>query len=226
MYKPCNPRTCISHPDRIYDDLVGNSLGSIAYSVLCLNRLLASRIGDDPEVQEHLLNISLLSLRIEKAKRDHNMSNKGLPLNKDIFRSLIQTTLTPYKLWSPEAEELLMGTCAQESGFGQYRHQIGGPAHGIMQVESATFEWLQTHFGKANPEITQFHFEQLISDDRASIIMARLKYRSVPFHLPAATDLKAQAHYWNMYYNCNPRYGTDEEYIQHYLEYVGGPAHL
>lgn len=143
---------------------------------------------------------------------------KAKPISAPLFRQWVRQTLQDVWLWQEPAEELLMGTCAQESLFGTYRHQIGGPAHGVMQVELATFTWLRDKYKNHYPELKSYNFEDLIDNDRASILVARLKYLTI--NEPIPDTLVGQAAYWNRYYNCNPRYGTDEEYIRHYRKYV------
>jgi hypothetical protein len=89
-----------------------------------------------------------------------------------------------------------------------------------MQIEKSTFLWLQSNYKYYWPELRWWNFEQLIEDDRASILIARLKYLSIPKALPKIGDLPGQAAYWNRYYNCNPNHGTDVEYIAAYKKYV------
>ena len=43
-------------------------------------------------------------------------------------------------MYSPVAENLIMGTAAQESGFTYIKQLGGGPALGMFQVEPATAE--------------------------------------------------------------------------------------
>ena len=146
------------------------------------------------------------------------------PLNLLSFRQLISTTLTPMGLNSPAAESLLLGTCAQESLFGQFRHQYKGPAHGIMQIEEGTFDWLVGKYSAKWEGLKAYSYEDLLLNDAASIAIARLKYYSIHSPLPAANDLPGQAAYWNKYYNCNPKCGTDEEFIAHYHLYITHPC--
>ena len=42
-------------------------------------------------------------------------------MNKDELRKLIAETITQMGYYSPQATELLLGTCAQESHLGKYR---------------------------------------------------------------------------------------------------------
>jgi len=72
------------------------------------------------------------------------MSNPSL--DPVLLRQLIKRTLTPLNLYSADAEELLMATCAQESLLGKYRHQVNGPAIGIFQDEPGDFNDLWAHY--------------------------------------------------------------------------------
>ena len=63
------------------------------------------------------------------------------------MRELVEKTIREMGLYSPEAAELLLGTCAQESAYGKYRKQLGGgPALGIFQCEPATFNDIVDNF--------------------------------------------------------------------------------
>ena len=55
------------------------------------------------------------------------------------FRDLITRVLKEVALYSPAAVNLLLGTAAQESGFGTYLRQVKGPALSVFQIEEATF---------------------------------------------------------------------------------------
>ena len=62
-----------------------------------------------------------------------------MPINtKQIIQLIIQPTLKDLNLYSLAAEQLLAGTCAQESGMGTYIAQVNGPALGIYQMEPVT----------------------------------------------------------------------------------------
>jgi len=136
------------------------------------------------------------------------------------LRDLIRRTLADVDLWSSAAENLLLGTCAQESRLGTYIRQLGGPALGIMQIEPATFQWLQGKYCKRFPEIATAAAPQLEWDLRLSIIMARLRYLVVPSPLPAAGDMHGLAAYWKKYYNTEAGSGTLKEFAENYLRYV------
>lgn len=58
---------------------------------------------------------------------------------------VIRPTLEKIELWSEAAENLLLGTTAQESHMGTYIKQVGkGPALGIYQMEPATHKDIWT----------------------------------------------------------------------------------
>lgn len=68
------------------------------------------------------------------------MSIDALQLRLEIIRPVLKH-LEPEIPYSMAAENLLMGTCAQESRMGQWLVQLGdGPAKGIFQMEDATHD--------------------------------------------------------------------------------------
>lgn len=141
--------------------------------------------------------------------------------NPKQFRNLIERVLSQWpELYSEAAVEILLGTAAQESSFGyNFRQLGGGPGIGFFQMEPHTYLWLQEEYGE------KYGFENRIPDDlewdlRLAILLARLRYRILPQALPVAGDLPAMAAYWNKFYNANPQYGTDEEFINNYRKYV------
>ncbi len=146
------------------------------------------------------------------------------------FRELVKTTLQAVNLWSPAAEELLLGTCAQESHFGKYLKQIKGPALGVFQMEPRTEADIWKNYLAFRPErVKQVVFAcgidgvdqaALNANLRYQIVMARLHYKRVPAPLPEVDDLEAQAMYWDIYYNINPDKGFPHEYIENYKRFV------
>lgn len=138
-------------------------------------------------------------------------------------------------MWSPEAEELLIGTAAHESQLGRYIVQVGGPALGVFQMEPATFQDLYRTFLAYNNKLmgrihgvipmtgrTAYH---MVTDLRYACVMARLKYYRVPEPLPAADDIQGQARYWKQHYNTPKGRGTVEQYVADYRKYVRGDNH-
>jgi len=137
------------------------------------------------------------------------------------FRYLITRVLQEFNLYSKAAVNLLLGTAAQESGFGTYLRQIGGgPALGAFQMEPATFSWLALRFKDEYPEFAERHARELEWDLRLAIIFARLKYKSIPEPLPEHWDIGGLAFYWKRFYNTYKGSGTEDHFIAAYNQYV------
>lgn len=160
-------------------------------------------------------------------------------INPAHFRShVIAPVLRAMDMWSPAAENLLLGTAMQESRCGEYLVQIGGPALGVFQIEPATAHDLIFRYLDRRPDLRrQFEIsfrlldsrpvnwtsfphqriaEKLITDLRFATAVARLRYWIVPEPLPAADDVEGLARYWKQYYNTHLGRGTEEEWINNY----------
>jgi hypothetical protein len=147
------------------------------------------------------------------------------------FREMIQETLMPVDLWTQSAEELLIGTAAQESHLGTYLFQLGGgPAVGVYQMEPSTHSDIWDNYLLFRPELVQKvdftcgvaecdHYA-LKYDLRYQTIMARIHYRRVKEPLPKWTDVFAQSVYWDRHWNRNPDKGFPEQYRDNYFKYV------
>lgn len=149
-------------------------------------------------------------------------------MTKEEIKTLIETTLKELSLYSTEAVELLVGTCAQESSMGKYRRQIGGgPALGIFQMEPRTFNDIVENFlnYKKNLKekvmtvsgITEFNPLDLLQNDKLATAMARIHYLRVSSPIP--TTLEEQARYYKKYYNTEMGMATVEEYLRNYKKY-------
>jgi len=149
-----------------------------------------------------------------------------MTIAKDQLRSLIKRVLQPHDLWSQEAEDLLMGTAAQESRLGKYIAQINGPAKGIFQMEPATEKDLWEYIvrkdlnhlvgtvsGVFSPNL--LHLEgNLIYQ----IIIARIFYRRVKEAIPEG--LVPQAKYYKKYWNTELGKATVDQYVRNYTTYA------
>ena len=60
-------------------------------------------------------------------------------LHNQLRELIITPALSKLQLYSKDAEELLIFTCAVESDGGTYLKQIKGPALGIYQMEPRTY---------------------------------------------------------------------------------------
>jgi len=136
------------------------------------------------------------------------------------FEDLIRRVLESRPgLYSPSAVELLMGTAAQESGFGRYLRQKSGPALGAFQIEPATFEWLREKYGKSRVFWNTCH-EELEWDLQLSILVARLRYFVVKEPLPQLGDVLGYAQYWKRHFNTQAGKGTVSGFVKNYRRYV------
>ena len=140
------------------------------------------------------------------------------------FRELVvRPALKEIKLWSKNAEELLLLTAAVETDFGLYLRQNGtdggwAPGRGVFSIEPTTFKWLLSI-----PSYDKLLYgtpDDLIIDLKLSAKAARLRYRVVEEPLPAHDDLNGLAKYWKKWYNASPNGGTIDEAIKKYKKYV------
>jgi hypothetical protein len=151
-------------------------------------------------------------------------------LRSDVIRPAIRAI----ELWSESAENLLMGTAAQESQMGTYVRQLGGgPALGIFQMEPATHDDIWKNYLRYQPylrELLMMHFVPATTEPKASDLisnlgyaaaMCRVHYRRVLEKLPAADDVAGMARYWKKYFNTPKGKGTEEEFLKNYRNYVG-----
>lgn len=157
-----------------------------------------------------------------------------MSINKDQLRTLIiRPTLEYLGLWSEAAENLLMGTAAQESQLGTYIHQLGkGPALGIYQCEPATQRDIWENYlahntilhskvsGLAAPVFLNSKDNQIVWNLAYATAICRVHYLRVPHPLPSADDVPGLAAYWKKYYNSILGAGTEEEFINNYNKYV------
>ncbi len=154
-------------------------------------------------------------------------------LNPSQLRMLvIRPALEHIDLWSMAAEELVLGTAAQESNF-TYLHQVKGPALGLFQMEPATYNdiWTRylstegnTHFRERLKELAGSIVipdpEVMVYNLRFAAAMCRIFYRRIKAKLPDAGDLEGQADYWKTYYNTRLGKGTPAQYAKAWQTYV------
>jgi len=155
---------------------------------------------------------------------------------KDLIIQIIRPALCNAHIWSKAAEQLLAGTCAQESQMGTYFKQQLGPALGIFQMEPATHDDIWNNFLKYNPDLVKLVLkscgisdlapDQIPSSDllvynlRYSVCMARLKYMRAKDPLPAYNDILAQAEYWKKIYNTVSGKGDTAAYANNYNRFL------
>ncbi len=150
-------------------------------------------------------------------------------MDKKQLRDLIKRVLVDLDLHSESAENLLMGTAAQESGLGEYIRQLGGgPALGIFQMEPNTFNDIVQNYLQYKPEMAKkvmaisgvnaFRSEYLEYNLALSICMCRVHYLRVPARI--SDDLTGWAKYWKEHYNTRIGKGTEKEFVRNFKKLV------
>lgn len=140
------------------------------------------------------------------------------------FRNITIRSLKRFDgLYSDSALTLLLGTAATESDLGTFtRQRGGGPARGVFQMEPFTFNDLHDRFRVRYPEILEWVHEDQETNLHQAVIMARLKYRSIPYPLPEDGDLQAMAEYYKIWFNSPAGAGTIEGFKAKYIKYIEG----
>lgn len=148
---------------------------------------------------------------------------------KQLRLHIVRPALRGIDIWSPAAENLVLGTAAQESKLGEYIKQVRGPALGIFQMKPATHDdikkWLK-YMSYTEPRVLTtagvefFNHRWLISNLIYAAIFCRLHYRRVPSALPAEDDVDGMARYWKLHYNTRLGKGKESEFIANYRKYV------
>ena len=146
------------------------------------------------------------------------------------LRQIIQCALRLIGMYTPPAENLLLGTSAAESHCGLYTRQIaGGPARGIYQMEPATLDDIYINYLSYRPQLRTMveeatgiigpHIDRLEHDPIYASVLARIYYMRVRQPLPP--DLPGQASYWKQHWNTPEGAGTVEKYIRAWRAFVG-----
>jgi hypothetical protein len=144
------------------------------------------------------------------------------------FRQFIITgPISELQLYSKDAEELMVFTCAVESEGGTLLAQINGPALGIFQCEPNTHNdlWRNFIFNQNNfVSILALNFginaippaSRLITDLKYASAICRLHYFRVKEKLPDYQDIDAIFAYYKKYYNTPLGKSTKEKSIKAY----------
>lgn len=144
---------------------------------------------------------------------------------------VVRPVLEELGLHSRAAENLVLGTAAQESKMGHYVHQLGGgPALGIFQMEPFTHDDIWENYLDhiapladkvlAAGRVQSADSEQLVGNLRYAAAMCRIHYWRIPAGLPGADDVPALAAYWKRYYNTELGRGTPAEFIANYRKFL------
>lgn len=152
-------------------------------------------------------------------------------INVKQFRELIvKPTLEFIGLYSPAAENLMVGTALVESRIQYLKQKPNGPALSVFQVEPATHDDLWAHFLLYMPHIREkvldlvSHRATYENDKLSDMIgnlpyacaMARLVYYRKPEPLPHAQNIMGLAQYWKKHYNTEMGKGDPISFFEMY----------
>jgi len=141
---------------------------------------------------------------------------------------IVRPSLEEVGLHSDAAEDLVMGTAAQESHLMYVKQLGGGPALSLFQIEPATHQDYWDNYLQFQGELSQKIIdaiafdglrpdnERLVWDLKYGALMCRVHYRRVAEALPQSGDVAGYAAYWKKYYNTVHGAGTEEEFVQNY----------
>jgi len=144
------------------------------------------------------------------------------------LRTIIQQALQPISLWTPDVEELLLFTSANESHLGQYRHQINGPALGIYQMEPNTITDIWNNYLRYHQYIVNgIHLYcdeggvmDVETNDHYATILARVQYLRAPEAIPSKDDLEGIWSIYKLRYNTPLGGATRDVAMECYKKYV------
>ncbi len=148
------------------------------------------------------------------------------------FTDLIVTpALSDMQMYSDDAKELLVFTCAVESQGGTYIHQVKGPALGIYQMEPNTYTdiWVNYLYNQTSfLNIVTLNFncprmplpDRVVYDLKFATCMARLHYRRVKEQLPNRQDLDALWDYYKEHYNTSSGKAKKDKAIKLYQDFL------
>ena len=147
-----------------------------------------------------------------------------MALNASQLRELvIKPALSEIELWSPAAQELVLGTAIVESRLSFIKQLGSGPAFGLWQIEPDThrdvyqnvLEYRESFYDQVMSLSApgQTFEENLTSNMQYGAAICRLCCYRAPEALPDEGDLQGQAAYWKRYYNTPLGAGTEGKYI-------------
>jgi hypothetical protein len=144
---------------------------------------------------------------------------------------VIMPTLRDLVLYSDEAIQLLLFTCANESLGGSFLKQVSGPALGIYQMEPETYNdiWQNYINFKSDLRLKFTHAfdiyrmppeDRLIYDLRFATAMTRIHYDRIPEPLPKLNDLDGMWTYYKKYYNSTLGKADYHQTIANYQRFI------
>lgn len=146
----------------------------------------------------------------------------------------VRPALERLEMWSPAAENLVLGTASHESGGFKHRVQIGGgPALGLWQIEPDTHDDLYFNYLdyrpelraklislKSAPDADDLDAELRDNDLYAAACCALLYHRHGEPKWDSPADVGAMAACWKRWFNTPKGRGTEAQFVSDYERYV------
>lgn len=144
----------------------------------------------------------------------------------------IRPALYKLRLWTPAAEELLLGTAIVESDLRHRRQFAPGPARGLFQMEPRTHKDIWKNFLAYKAALREAvdalrsspsadGLTELEHNDTYAAALARIHYLRAPAPLPLAGDVAGMAMYWKQYYNTWRGKGEEAKYMAKWYRTMG-----
>jgi len=143
---------------------------------------------------------------------------------------IVKPTLEHLGMWSPAAENLIVGTAIQESHLTYLRQIGGGAALGVMQMEPATHNDIWENYiafrdaleskviGFLSPYSAPV--KQLVGNLPYAVAMARVHYWRDPDPLPGADDIMGLGEQYKRVYNTHLGAATASEFVLNYNRFA------
>lgn len=151
----------------------------------------------------------------------------GLDANQ-LRQLVVRPALEEIGLWSRAAENLVMGTAAQESNL-RFIHQVKGPAVGLFQIEPATYRDIWTNWLPGQGDLAEKlraiagqpdsgvpDVEIMTWNLKYAAAMCRVFYRRLKAPLPHEDDVEGLAAYWKRHYNTSAGKGTTAQFTRNF----------
>ncbi len=148
------------------------------------------------------------------------------------FRTLIvEPVLSKLRVYSKNAEELLVFTCAAESLGGTFLQHIKGQTLGIYQMEPNKYTDIWANYIRARSQLATLmaiHFgcnkipevERLVYDLHFATAMARIHYLRITTSIPDPKDIDGMWDYYKKYYNTEKGKAKKEETLKKYQDFI------
>lgn len=146
---------------------------------------------------------------------------------EQLRKYIVRPTLEGLGLWSQSAENLILGTAAQETNMGYYIMSIKPYVdYGIYQLNHSTHDWVlkallrRPQSAAYVKTIALCKFDEMVYNLAYQTALVRHYYYSFKEPLPRHDDIEAMAKYYKLYYNTSAGAATWQQFAENYKRYV------